>query len=63
MMVYPPFMVDDGLVEWGTAKAWIERKFRYLRHRPDLCAEPFGWKLPIPVRVAAEHIERKKARK
>lgn len=33
------------------ARAWIEEHFGYLRHRPDLRAEPFGWRMPRAVRV------------
>lgn len=33
------------------ARAWIARRFGYLRRRPDLRAEPFGWPMPRAVRV------------
>jgi hypothetical protein len=33
------------------ARAYIENKYGYLRTRPDLRREPFGWRMPIPVRV------------
>lgn len=33
------------------AREWIEKEYGYLRTRPDLQAEPHGWKMPIPVRV------------
>ena len=36
------------------AREWIEASHGYIRQRPDLRAEPFGWKLPVPVRVAVE---------
>lgn len=28
-----------------------EARYGYIRTRPDLHAEPHGWKMPIPVRV------------
>ena len=34
------------------AKAFIDEKYGYLRNRPDLRAEPFGYRMPKPVRVA-----------
>jgi hypothetical protein len=33
------------------AREYIEDTYGYLRNRPDLQAEPFGWKMPKPVRV------------
>ena len=33
------------------ARKFIDEKFGYLRTRPDLRAEPHGWRMPIPVRV------------
>jgi len=34
------------------ARAWADDRFGYIRTRPDLKAEPYGWKMPIPVRVS-----------
>jgi hypothetical protein len=34
------------------ARDWIETQFGYIRKRKDLQSEPFGWKVPIPVRVS-----------
>lgn len=33
------------------ARMFIIQEYGYIRERPDLRAEPHGWKLPIPVRV------------
>jgi len=33
------------------ASAFIKAQFGYLSKRPDLRAEPHGWKMPMPVRV------------
>lgn len=33
------------------AQEWIDREYGYIRTRPDLRAEPHGWRMPIPVRV------------
>lgn len=33
------------------ARKYIDAKYAYLRTRPDLRAEPHGWKLPRIVRV------------
>lgn len=33
------------------AGEWIEEHYGYLRNRPDLRAEPHGWRMPRPVRV------------
>lgn len=30
---------------------YIVHKFGYIARRPDLKAEPHGWKMPVPVRV------------
>ena len=32
-------------------RAWIDKHHGYLRERPDLRAEPFGWRMPRAVRV------------
>lgn len=34
------------------ARAFIEQRYGYITKRPDLRAQPHGWRLPIPVRVA-----------
>lgn len=33
------------------ARAFIAEHYGYIAERADLRAEPFGWKMPIPVRV------------
>jgi len=33
------------------ARKFIAERYGYLRARPDLKAEPHGWKMPIPVKV------------
>ena len=37
-----------------SAKAWIDKKFGYIRSRKDLRSEPYGWRLPHPVRVTVD---------
>ena len=32
-------------------RAYIEREWAFLRTRPDLRAEPYGWRMPRAVRV------------
>ena len=32
-------------------RAWIEEKFGYIRTRDDLKREPFGWKMPLAIKV------------
>lgn len=32
-------------------REFIDRGYGYIRERPDLRAEPHGWRLPTPVRV------------
>lgn len=34
------------------ARAFIEKRWGYIRTRPDLKAEPHGWKMPKAVKVA-----------
>lgn len=38
------------------AAAAIRERFGYIADRPDLCREPHGWRMPIPVRVRVELI-------
>ena len=33
------------------AREFIEKRWGYIRTRPDLRKEPHGWKIPIPVKV------------
>lgn len=33
------------------AREWANDRYGYIKTRPDLKAEPFGWKMPVPVRV------------
>ena len=33
------------------ARSWIEFVYGYIRTRPDLRAEPHGWKMPRAVKV------------
>lgn len=56
---------SDGVSEWfmwedcrpllfqsrREARDFVESRFAYIKTRPDLRAEPHGWKLPRPVRV------------
>lgn len=35
----------------AVARTEINFRYSYLRHRPDLRAEPHGWRMPRPVRV------------
>ena len=32
-------------------REWIKQGYGYIADRPDLQAEPHGWKMPIPVKV------------
>lgn len=34
------------------ARAWIKESYGYIAERPDLRAEPHGWKVPQAIRVA-----------
>ena len=34
------------------AKEWIRQNHASVAHRTDLRAEPYGWRMPIPVRVS-----------
>lgn len=43
-----PFMLFHTRRE---CRAWITEEFGYIRRRPDLQAEPHGWRVPKPVRV------------
>lgn len=36
------------------ARAYIDETLGYIRERPDLRAQPHGWKIPIPVRVKVD---------
>ena len=42
---------------WGTfatrqqAQRWIEDHYGYIRTRPELRREPYGWRMPKAVRV------------
>jgi hypothetical protein len=33
------------------AREWIKAKYGYIAERPDLRAEPHGWRVPTAVRV------------
>lgn len=36
------------------AREFIDREYGYIRARPDLRAEPHGWRIPKPARVTVE---------
>ena len=38
------------------AREYINKKYGYIRTRPDLRAEPHGWRLPTAVKVKVEII-------
>ena len=38
------------------ARAFIDEAYGYIRHRPDLRAEPHGWRMPVAVRVVVERL-------
>jgi hypothetical protein len=40
------------------ARALIEREYGFIRHRPDLRAEPHGWRMPVAVRVEIRRVGR-----
>ncbi len=35
----------------ATARAYVKHYYGYIATRPDLKAEPHGWKMPTPVKV------------
>ena len=37
------------------ARLFIEDQYGYIRTRPDLRAEPHGWKMPVAVRVKVSY--------
>lgn len=39
-------------------REFIEQEYGYIRHRPDLRAEPHGWRMPRAVRVRIVREER-----
>ena len=39
------------------ARDLIERKWGYIRNRPDLRSEPYGWRMPKPVKVEVRVME------
>ena len=39
------------------AKAWIDKKYGYIRTRKDLRSAPHCWRVPVPVRVRFEIAE------
>ena len=36
------------------ARAMIRERYGYIKSRPDLRAEPHGWKIPRPIKVVVE---------
>jgi hypothetical protein len=44
-------------------RAWIEEEYGYIRKRPDLLAEPHGWRVPHPVKVTVEVTSNEKEKK
>ena len=38
------------------ARLWIEYHYGYIRTRPDLCADPHGWRMPVAVRVEVRRV-------
>jgi hypothetical protein len=52
---------SEGVALFTTRAAcreWIEQRYGYIRHRPDLRAEPHGWRIPQPVRVSIKEVKR-----
>jgi len=39
------------------ARCWIEENYGYIRNRPDLRAEPHGWRVPLAVKVKVEVVK------
>jgi hypothetical protein len=33
------------------ARAWVDKRYGYIRGRKDLYAAPHGWRMPSPIRV------------
>ena len=38
-------------------RAWIKEKYGYIAERPDLRVEPYGWRMPQPVKVEVVLLE------
>ena len=36
------------------AREYLEARYGYIRNRKDLKAEPFGWKMPIAVKIVMQ---------
>lgn len=45
------------------AREYISQKHGYMRTRPDLKREPFGWKVPVAVKVTLEFTVSQRGRK
>jgi len=35
----------------AACRAWIQEHYGYIKERPDWRAEPYGWRMPIAVKV------------
>ena len=40
------------------AREYIKTMYGYIANRPDLQAEPFGWRMPQPVKVTIEVLKK-----
>ena len=38
----------------AAARAFAQKRYGYIKHRPDLQQEPHGWRFPQPVRVTVQ---------
>lgn len=50
-LIYDPVGVPKLFTTRKEAREYIEQTHGYIKRRPDLRAEPFGWRLPRPIRV------------
>ena len=39
-------------------RAYIDKRYGYIRDRADLRAEPHGWRLPRAIKVRVEEVEK-----
>ncbi|MFA5386041.1 MAG: hypothetical protein WC364_15530 [Eubacteriales bacterium] len=53
-LVYDSRCIPELFRTRQECREWIEEKYGYIKTRKDLREEPFGWRLPVAVKV---HIE------
>ena len=45
-----------------SCREWIEEKYGYIKTRKDLREEPFGWRLPVAVKVSIKPVSKEAER-